>query len=454
MVTKEEVINELLRLQNEGHSMRQSDFENWLIHGIRKYFGGYKNAKEELNISPKYNYDKLRELKTKYTDSDIKETLIMCHEKGYTSKDVYEKYPSICKTACRRWGGLQKACDYFGIPRFKIKNTKKRPLKWDKERIVKTLTELDLKGVPLSSNYLRKNGHEHLVSAVKRNYGTWNNGLKALGFEIYYETPNLEWTKESLKEAALSEIKNGCEPTFEALSSRIRGFGQAIRNYFGNYTSFKEYAGYRVIKTDKPTVEKEVDNSYRPNLTTKEGFKREIIRLYYIGAPLNYHSIKKLRRRLLNAAKELFGSWQNALEYSGFNYDDIKISDNTASECGEEFERILGEILRDLGVSYKKYAHDRYSPDFVLDNNEWIDAKLSEWTDVSETVKRYLPECSSLTIVYLQGKKSDVIRGRKHKYRAVSVYLLTEKLPKEKRDYYNEKLTDIENRINESSQTA
>ena len=385
MMTKEDIVNELLRLQSEGHSMKIADFDSRLKYGIQKYFGGYKNAKEQLNIGGKRN---------------------------------------------------------------------SKPLKWSHEKIVRTLTELKKQGKPLSSGYLRENGYRSLVDAIKRNYGTWNNGLKALGFEVYYETPNFDWTKESLKEAALTEIKNGCEPTFESLSSRIRGFGHAIRNHFGNYTSFKEYAGYCVIKTDKPSVEQEKDNTYRANLTTKEGIKREIIRLYYIGVPLNYSFIRESRSYLFDSAKELFGSWQNALEYSGFKYDDIKISDNIASECGEEFERILGEILRELGVSYKKYAHDRYNPDFVLDNNEWIDAKLSEWTDVSETAKRYLPECSSLTIVYLQGKKRDVIRGRKYKYRAVSVYLLTEKLPKEKRDYYNEKLNDIEKRISESSQTA
>lgn len=444
--SKEYVVAEIRRLQSEGHSMKMNDFPRWLKYEISKHFGGWKNAQRELDIVPAKR-EKYK-TKSKYTDEYLQNLLNMCHELSYSSNQVYYEYPRECDAMQRRFGGLTKACEYFGMPKFKRVRRKGSGLKYTEERMRKELSKIKDRGQPLISNQLISNGYGNLVGAVKRHYGTWNNGLKALGFGVEYETPQLNWTKERVKYETLNAIKDGVEPTRTALGKHIRGYGNAVNKLFGSFDNVKEYCGISTIY-DRP---KEVDDSpriYRARLTTRDGFKREIIRLYYTGCPLNYNAINERRRHLLDRARELFGTWRDALEYCGFNYDEIVASDNTLSECGEEFEEVLGEILTKLGAKFEKYDHDVLKPDFVLPNGTWIDAKLSEWTNVENTVKRYLPECKELIIVYLQGRKTSRERGYKYKHKALSAYLLTDKMPYDLRDYYNTRLSEIERRASE-----
>lgn len=448
-LTKEDVIDELLNLGKSGHSMKIRDFDNLLKYGIRKYFGGYKNAKKELGIVQERDYTNLSRAKTKYTDQDIKQALLKCHVNGYTSKQVYAEIKQMVDVMNRRWGGLNKTCNHFGIPRFERESLVGKGRTWTPERIAKTLREVQEKGLPLSSNYLKENGYRSLVYAVKKYYGTWNEGLTTLGYEIHYETPQYDWTKDRVKEETLKALLDGERPYLSALSKRVRGYSSAVSRYFGSFDAVKEYCGICAL-SDKPNVVDDTPKTYRPNLSTKDGIKREIIRLDYIGCPLNYNAVDERRSYLLKRTREVFGSWRNAVEYAGIAYNEITVTDNTLSECGSEFEIVLGEILKELGVYFEKYAHDKYDPDFVLSDGYWIDAKLSEWTDVSETVKRYLPECNSLTIVYLQGRKSERYRGRKYKHKSMSVYVLTGKLPKAKEEHYNAKLREIEDKIKAS----
>lgn len=453
-ITKQDVVDELRRLQNEGHSMKINDFPSWLKYEIRKHFGGYKNAQKELGITPAkrkdYKYtitDAVRnriETQSKYTDSDLIDAVSTFKDKYKYISAAYINERAICSAVSRRYGNIYNFAETYGIelPPKKVRQ------KYSERYLRDTLLELIESGTVITSNNLKELGYRNLVDAIKRHYGTWNDGLKALGFDVEYETPQLNWTKERVKYETLNAIKDGVEPTRTALGKHIRGYENAVNKLFGSFDNVKEYCGISTIY-DRP---KDVDDSpriYRARLTTRDGFKREIIRLYYTGCPLNYTAINEWRRHLLDRARELFGTWRDALEYCGFNYGEIAASDNTLSECGEEFEEVLGEILTKLGIKFEKYDHDVLKPDFVLPNGAWIDAKLSEWTDVENTVKRYLPECKELIIVYLQGRKTSRERGYKYKHKAVSAYLLTDKMPYDLRDYYNTRLSEIERRASE-----
>lgn len=57
---------------------------------------------------------------------------------------------------------------------------------------------------------------------------------------------------------------------------------------------------------------------------SQESIGLEIQRLYQSGENLNYSHIAQDQVALLRAATRYFGSWRNAIEYSGLNYDDIR----------------------------------------------------------------------------------------------------------------------------------
>jgi hypothetical protein len=57
---------------------------------------------------------------------------------------------------------------------------------------------------------------------------------------------------------------------------------------------------------------------------SKDEIGLEILRLYASGQPLNYGEVQKNNLRLLRAATRYFGSWKNALEYAGLDYNRIR----------------------------------------------------------------------------------------------------------------------------------
>src|SRR5215211_6781763 len=57
---------------------------------------------------------------------------------------------------------------------------------------------------------------------------------------------------------------------------------------------------------------------------SKDEIALEILRLYAAGEELNYGSVQQKHLKLLRAATRYFGSWKNAIEFAGLNYDDIR----------------------------------------------------------------------------------------------------------------------------------
>lgn len=438
VISKDEVVAELERLQSEGHSMKVKDFDSRLYRGIQTHFGGYKNAKKELDIEQYHAF-------CNHTPEEMKTTLQKLSDEGLNSQEVRNHYPKLCQSIRSQIGGLNKACDYFGIQKFPPPSRKGQGVIYTEKDIRKDLEDVSNGTKIPSSRWLKSNGYYWLVSAVRRNYGSWNEGLTHFGYEPYYVAGKTDWTSEELIVKAKEEISKGCKPTVEELGKRIRGFRHQVTRLFGGYEEFRRQAGYSVISVDKPR--KRVSNKYRPDLQTEVGVIREITRLWYIGAPLNYYAIRKLRKHLLKASNVVFGSWELAVESSGISYATAKKSSNVLAEQGETFEGLLGEILTELNVTYTKYSHETLRPDFVLEGNCWVDAKLSEWTDCSEMLKKYLPECSELTVVYLRGRRRDRVAGTKYRHRKVSVYKLIEGLTEDRRKYYEDKLREIERQL-------
>ena len=57
---------------------------------------------------------------------------------------------------------------------------------------------------------------------------------------------------------------------------------------------------------------------------SKDEIALEILRLYAAREELNYGSVQANHLKLLRAATRYFGSWQEAIEFAGLNYDDIR----------------------------------------------------------------------------------------------------------------------------------
>ena len=54
---------------------------------------------------------------------------------------------------------------------------------------------------------------------------------------------------------------------------------------------------------------------------------------------------------------------------AGFNYENIREDRYQSSRYGLIFEKILDELLKEMGIHYKKYSHKQWNPDYLLNNN-------------------------------------------------------------------------------------
>ena len=458
-LSKVETIRELKRFQEQGSRMRLKDFPPKLVKSIQKHYGGYKNAKIELGIEVKGEYSKpMSAIKanTKYTEDNLKIELRKAVEEYKTLGEIYENKRRII-TAISKMMPLKEFAEKHNIELPKKRNYKV----WTDDKIYKKMEEVVDKEGTTVMNRLNELGYRKLTNAVKKRYGTWNAGLVALGYEVAYKyrdsSGNL--TKEETKEKVLNALANGTEPTRIALEKEIDKLSRSINVNFGGIEELKEYCGFCAID-DKPSEGKSKTNTYRSNLTNSEGIKREIIRMWYIGAPMNYSYVREKRRHVLNAVNEHIGSWREAVESIGLDYEDISVTTNVLSECGTEFEEIFAEILTELSYEYIREGEGladimpdfKLKPDFILPNWRWIDCKLSEWTDIRETIIRYHDESpNEITIVYLRGRNHKIKRGRKWKYEHISVYQFTKQLPKDRRVYYETKLREVAEKANEGA---
>src|SRR5690625_1372473 len=284
-MSKEEVIAELRRLQSQGHSMKSGDFEPWFYRRIVEHFGGYKQAKKELGITTKrketpYEVTESRKASSvrrrKYSDEYLVEEV-----RGFIHKydhlgEVYDNESKIMSAITRRFGNIHKLAEEYSIMLPPVKSRRK----WTDERIRNELKEAVEKVKSTASTRLIDSGYRSLVDAVNRHYGTWNAGLVAFGYEVAYEyrDPSDNLTKEETKEKVLNALARGIKPTRGALEKEIKGLRRSIDANFGGIDELKKYCGFCAID-DEPSKKEMKVRMYRPDLTTVEGIKREIIRM-------------------------------------------------------------------------------------------------------------------------------------------------------------------------------
>lgn len=187
----------------------------------------------------------------------------------------------------------------------------------------------------------------------------------------------------------------------------------------------------------------------------KQSIIDEIKRRYYDGLPVNYSAIRIEDDSLRRRSTTLFGGYKNAVTEAGFNYDEFRIDTEMSSYYGNKFEELAGDIFDELGI-YRRGEHGTiYQPDMVLQNNVWVDVKLSEWTIANRdclTVENYVPHCRMLIIVYMRGRKGERLYA--NNVRLINIDEYIKQLPRRKRGYFYEEVNKIKSRLGEIEDVA
>jgi hypothetical protein len=94
--------------------------------------------------------------------------------------NVAKEHPTLYLRARRLFGSWKKALEACGIDYEKARNRKK----WSREKVVKEIKELYLKGHSLRLKDLKKEGRISLISAAQYHFRSWRKAVEFSG--IYY----------------------------------------------------------------------------------------------------------------------------------------------------------------------------------------------------------------------------------------------------------------------------
>lgn len=260
-------------------------------------------------------------------------------------------------------------------------------------------------------------------------YGGWKNALNTL--ELKRGKINNDIIEKGKLDAFIREIIN---EDIEIDASYL------LLNYPIEYLSIKHYYGSiaeAFTLKDVYILDKRTRKNWSAEFLTSQ-----ILLGYENGKPLNTDYIVRVAPSAEEFARKRFGSWKNAIISAGIPIEYVELDSQKYARAGHRFEEVLGDILRDLGVDFRKYEHERWQPDFVV-GNHWIDAKLSQSTVYnSDTIEKYEPHCDELTIIFLRGDKG-FDKKLTDKTRMINVHNLLTDLPEAKRKYYINLLSTV-----------
>ncbi|TVY09935.1 hypothetical protein [Paenibacillus cremeus] len=198
-----------------------------------------------------------------------------------------------------------------------------------------------------------------------------------------------------------------------------------------------EYLGIHTLHITERLLKSLKKKKVKNKKWTKRMIIKEIKKRQQEGLSLSSASVQKEYRSLHDAAINNLGSWQNAISEAGLDYEEIREDAELLRYCGIKFEKLLGDILRDVYQREVPKGYDHHArPDFVVEYGDWIDAKLSVWTNsINETIDKYELYCHQLTIIYLRGNKN-IVKYLTEKTKVMSVYKYIKRLSRERQDYY------------------
>lgn len=393
--------------------------------------------------------------KTGISKPELVTILKTLEAEGHSLKSA-EVTANIYRAAKVYYGSWKNVINELELKQHANKLTQVRRKLTDEE-IKSTLTEY------LSLGYTKKdilNKDRRIYDAILRNFGSIEHFACTNGIDLS-AYPNFKYKKNYRKlekESFTSEQTLSKEEVDVYLKRILHEYSQGDKiNYDSVFKDNRKML--ESIKTIYGSLAKAICSSGEyvldleaPKLWSKDFLLTQIRLGYELEAPLNTEYITKFAPSAEEYARRAFGSWKNAVLLAGIPNSYFELDSQVSARAGHVFEEVLGEILQCLGFEYSKYTHEKYKPDFVC-GNHWIDAKLSLWTlskHEKGTVGKYEPHCDKLTIVFLRGDKL-YDNMITDKTRVVSVYVLLSKLTASLKDYYTIKLEAILDALKENA---
>jgi len=238
---------------------------------------------------------------------------------------------------------------------------------WTKEQVILEINKIRSEKGDLSANYCMQK-RSSLFHAGYDRFGSWENAIRSAGIDYSTILKHKQWSTHEI----LSEISLLREQGIDLSNKNIKKIRSDLvsiaENKFGSWANAVNAAGidyFADVAINK--------NKY----WTEEKIIADIKWLHSIEANLSSQAMQKSEiRDLFDAAKVKFGSWENAVNSSGLNYEIIKAVhykykclDGKNVLSFPEMELANWLIKNDLRYEYEPLSNQRkFRADFKVGN--------------------------------------------------------------------------------------
>ncbi|WP_462411401.1 hypothetical protein [Neobacillus sp. Marseille-QA0830] len=434
--SNEKIINELKKNQDKKIIEILKQYKN-LYDAAAKYFGSFENAVRAAGL----DYEKMRTDTSKFTKDELIHKLKDSYRKGEQVNDAAfrKNHKEYYHGFSSYFSSYKDFVEAAGLNYDEI-SLKKANGYWTGHRVISDIKQLKKEDFDLSMSHVSKNNGD-LYAAAQKYFGNWEEALKRAGISYEDFRKVQRWNKELVLEK-LKTFSKKENPNENNIRKKNPALMKAIRRYYGELKTALELIG---IEYDNIRLTKE------KGYWSKEKVIQTIQEYHENDFPLNSMYAKKYYSGMYTTAGNLFGSWEKAVIASGINFNHVRNDIDTTRYCGYRFQTLVSELLTELRIPFENKTIHGLKPDFILKDYHVLDAKLSEWTIAgSPTLEKYEPVFKFITLVYMRessNSKLDVMIT--NKTRNISVYKFIKQLPRSRQTYYIRKIDELNNYLNE-----
>lgn len=180
---------------------------------------------------------------------------------------------------------------------------------WTQDRVRRRIRHMADQLMPLSARAVRELD-QPLIQAARKFYGSWDEALRAAGFDpttIRRQRP--PWTRSALIQAIQVHAARGGRLTTDAI--RPRSIATAARRLFGSFDAALAAAG---VLEKRP----------RPPAWSRAKVEAAIRRRRQAGQPVSSMAVIRTDPGLYDAARRYHGSWNEALQAVGLKPERVR----------------------------------------------------------------------------------------------------------------------------------
>lgn len=297
-----------------------------LYYAARAYFGTYAKAVEAAGV----DYAQVRQQSfaaraaarppatpAPAALAETRQAIARLHREGVDLSYTYMSgaHRRLVRRAAKQFGSWTRAVEAAGIDYAPYR----RHQQWTPERVLDQLRQRQSAGDDLSPGHMATSVIP-LYQAASNHFGSYRAAVEAAGIPYDQVARQMQesWDRQKILETLRRLRAEGADVSRTNVRRTFGKLEAAIDRHFPTYQAAIEAAGINYDSVRHPG--RRAGGAAAPGHWTEQSVLRALRDLHADGHDLRYTSMKKRNQPLFYAAKELFGSYVNAVRQAGIDY--------------------------------------------------------------------------------------------------------------------------------------